>query len=65
MALSNFEYAERLRAIAVKRNLRIDDEVLIAVQQNGRHCVCRPADKCPCNRITDLGCPCELYLPKE
>jgi len=65
MTLSNYEFAKVLQRIATKRDLTIDDEVLLAVQQNNGQCVCCPTKKCPCSSITDDGCPCGLFVASE
>jgi len=63
--LSNYEYAKMLQKIADKRELLIDDECLLAVQAQNRMCLCQPTKRCPCASITDAGCACGLFIPKE
>lgn len=53
--------AEQLRKIAKTKGLDIDDETLLAVQQNNGFCLCNMSRKCPCKGITNDGCECGLF----
>lgn len=63
--MSPFSFAESIRKIATKKGLSVDDESLIAVQQNNLRCLCVPTKKCPCADITPNGCSCGLFVPNE
>jgi len=62
--VDNYDFAVAMRKIGEKKGLDVVDEALLSVQRNNRQCLCDLSKSCPCQNISEDGCPCGLFVPK-